>query len=356
MATPSLQSRSLSVIKSSTHHIEIELNYSESKHLPVGQCISSPTFSVEGCDWALHFYPHGELQKENKGHHITLLLKFLSKMKEVQVEFSFNMLKKRGWCRFSRKPLVHTFTNHPRNDKLGYHLFVSRDELEALYCNDGMVGISCDIRVLSAPASIDGCSHGLYEDIEKLWERGERFDVTFEVQGETISTHKLILAARSSVFEAELYGSMREAKSSSIKIKDIKAEVFKALLCFIYTDNFGDRELKDLSVELVPDLFVAADRYALEMLKVQCQQRLWVALCVDTALSTLILAERHSSAWLKEKCLDFASKSENFTELALTEEYVQMMQSFPSLLVELRQKVKNSSDSVSNVAKKQKTV
>ncbi|KAJ1690529.1 hypothetical protein LUZ63_014684 [Rhynchospora breviuscula] len=164
-----------------------------------------------------------------------------------------------------------------------------------------------------------------------------------------------MLAARSPVFEAELYGSIEEAKSSSIKIKDMKAEVFKALLHFIYTDNFEDCELKGgLSVELVQDLFVAADRYALEKLKLLCQQRLFVTLSVDTVLTTLILAEQHSSAWLKEKCLQFASELKIFTRLALTEEYGQMMQSFPSLFVELRQKVTDLLDSLTNVAKKQK--
>ncbi|KAJ4788483.1 BTB/POZ domain-containing protein [Rhynchospora pubera] len=154
-----------------------------------------------------------------------------------------------------------------------------------------------------------------------------------------------MLAARSPVFEAELYGSMKEAKSSSIKIKDMKAEVFKALLHFIYTDKFDDGKLKhDLSDELVQDLFAAADRYTLEKLKMQCQKRLHADLSIDTVLTTLTLAEQHNSAWLKEKCLQFVSNSKNFTQLALTEEYVQMMQSFPSLLVELRQKVKDSSN------------
>ncbi|KAJ3685880.1 hypothetical protein LUZ61_015044 [Rhynchospora tenuis] len=354
MATPSLESQSLATVKRSTHCIEIEFNYSETKHLPVGQYISSPTFSVEGYDWVLLFYPHGDLRKENKGTHVSLFLKFLSEMKEVQAKFYFNMCDKRGKYVNFRNPLVHTFTSHPSNSAWGFSEFYSTYELET-HCMNGMLVICVNISVLSAARVIDHCPGRLCDDIKTFWRRGERFDVTFQVEGERIYAHRFMLAARSPVFEAELYGPMIEAISSSIKIKDMKVEVFKALFHFIYTDNFEGHELKDLSVELVQDLFVAADRYALEMLKVQCQQRLWVALCIDTALSTLVLAERHSSVWLKDKCLEFASKSENFTELVLTEEYVQMMQSFPSLLVELRQKVKNSSCSVNNVAKKQKT-
>ncbi|KAJ3685875.1 hypothetical protein LUZ61_015039 [Rhynchospora tenuis] len=353
MATPSLESQSLASMKRSSHNIQIEFNYSESKHLPVGQYISSPTFSVEGHDWALLFYPHGDLREENKGTHISLFLKLLSEMKEVQAKFYFNIRDKMGRYSTIHNHLVHTFTSHPSNSDCGFSKCYSTDELETQFCTYGMFVISLNISIVSAVREIDDCSGGLCEDIKTLWRRGERFDVTFQVGGERISAHRFMLAARSPVFGAELYGPMIEAESSCIEIEDLKAEVFKALLRFIYTDNFEDYELKcRLSVELVQDLFVAADRYALEKLKMQCQKRLWVALSVDTVLTTLILAERHSSAWLKEKCLEFASKSENFTQLAVTEEYLQIMQSFPSLFVELRHKVKDLS--VNNVAKKQK--
>ncbi|KAJ3685871.1 hypothetical protein LUZ61_015035 [Rhynchospora tenuis] len=355
MAVPSLQSCSLALIKSSTHHIEF--NYSKSKHLAVNQYVSSPPFSVGGYDWALIFYPHGsKLQEGKKGTYVSVFLKLLSQMKEVDAEFSFKVLDKTGMPTVLTEPILCTFSSHPgKISTFGYPNFISTDKLEAHFCGDVMFVISFNIRVSSAPSGIYDCSGGLCDDIKKLWKEGERFDVTFEVEGERISAHRFMLAARSPVFTAELYGSMTEAKSSCIKIEDMKAEVFMALLRFVYTDDYETDKLKFLSVELVHDLFIAADRYALEKLKVQCQQRLFMALSIDTVLTTLILAERHSAPWLKEKCLEFASKSENFTQLAITEEYLQIMQSFPSLFVELRQKVKDLTDSVNNVTKKQKT-
>ncbi|KAJ3685876.1 hypothetical protein LUZ61_015040 [Rhynchospora tenuis] len=334
MKAMSSQSFSLSRIKSLLHHIEF--NYLESKHLPVDQFICSPPFSVGGYEWSLLFYPHGHSDNENKGNHVSLYLTLMSETKEVHAEHFFYVVDNRGKYIPLYAPAVDTFSSPSDNcSTWGYQKFTSRDKLEARYCKDGMFVIACGISVVSAPAGIDDCSNDMYDDIEKLWERGERFDVTFEVEEERIPAHRFMLAAQSPVFEAELYGPMAEAKSSCIKIKDMKAEVFNALLRFVYTDCCEPFE-KVLSIELVQDLFIAADRYALEKLKVQCQQRLWVTLSVDTVLSTLIIAEQHSSAWLKEKCLEFASKPENFTELALTEEYAQMVQSFPSLLIELR--------------------
>ncbi|KAJ4788488.1 BTB/POZ and MATH domain-containing protein 2 [Rhynchospora pubera] len=337
------QSHSLvGLIKSSSNHIEF--NYSESKHLPVNEFVTSPCICVGGYNWALEFFPRGlDSDEENKGTHVFLFLNLLSEMKDVSAEYSFNILDKTGKYLPLLKPIVQIFSSNS-NSSESKGCSISRDKLEARFCKDGMLVISFSIKVLSAPSEFLDQSSWLHHDVKKLWDRGERFDVTFEVEGEKISAHRFMLAARSPVFETELYGPMAEAKSSCIKIKDMKAEVFDALLRFVYTDNYDNFE-KVLSIELVQDLFLAADRYALEKLKVLCQQRLWGALSVDTVLSTLIVAERLSSAWLKEKCLEFASMPENFTELALTEEYVQMVQSFPSLLIELRQQIQGSSGS-----------
>ncbi|KAJ4770479.1 BTB/POZ/MATH-domain protein [Rhynchospora pubera] len=343
MVTPRLQSRSLvGLLKGSIHHIEF--NYSKSKNLPVNQFISSPRFCAEGYDWALDFYPHGlDSGEENKETHVFLSLSLLSGMKEVHVEYSFYISNKMGKYLPLMNPIVQTFSCNP----YAYSCKgcpILTDKLETEFCKDGTLAIFVSIKVLSAPSEIVDQSSWLHHDVKKLWERGERFDVSFDVEGERISAHRFMLAARSPVFEAELYGPMMEAKSSCIKIKDMKAEVFNALLRFVYTDNYEHIE-KVLSIELVQDLFVAADRYALDKLKVLCEQRLWGALSVDTVLSTLIVAERHSSACLKEKCLEFVSMPQNFTDLALTEEYAQMVPSFPSLLIELRQKIQGSSGS-----------
>ncbi|XP_078177826.1 BTB/POZ and MATH domain-containing protein 2-like [Carex rostrata] len=310
-------------------------------------CISSPPFSVGGYNWALDFYPHGvddsdsdqesngshdfymhrdDSDQENDGSHTSLYLWLLSRTKDIYVESSFDILVNKGKLVPFDEPTSDTFTSSGDFDSWGYP------------------------EILSAPSGVDDSSGGLYEDIEKIWQKGEKFDVTFEVEGERISAHRFMLAARSPVFEAELHGPFVESNSTCvIKIHDMKAEVFKALLRFIYTDDF-----EFLSVELVQDVFIAADRYDLPMLKSQCQQWLVLNLSIETVLQTLILAEQHSSPWLKEKCLEFTSKLENFTQLALTEGYVHMMQSFPSLLVELRKKVNISSDVVT-MLKKQMT-
>ncbi|KAB8112806.1 hypothetical protein EE612_051541, partial [Oryza sativa] len=51
------------------------------------------------------------------------------------------------------------------------------------------------------------------------------------------AAHRCVLAARSPVFRAELFGPMKESAATAvITVDDMEAEVFRALLAFIYTD------------------------------------------------------------------------------------------------------------------------
>lgn len=52
-------------------------------------------------------------------------------------------------------------------------------------------------------------------------------DVNFEVDGEIFAAHKLILAARSPVFRAQLFGPMKDQDTRCIKVEDMEAPVFK---------------------------------------------------------------------------------------------------------------------------------
>ncbi|RLN04899.1 BTB/POZ and MATH domain-containing protein 3-like [Panicum miliaceum] len=48
---------------------------------------------------------------------------------------------------------------------------------------------------------------------------------------------RFVLAMRSPVFEAELYGPVGEDNRQNISIEDMEPDIFKALLQFVYTDS-----------------------------------------------------------------------------------------------------------------------
>ncbi|TVU24144.1 hypothetical protein EJB05_26545, partial [Eragrostis curvula] len=61
-------------------------------------------------------------------------------------------------------------------------------------------------------------------------------DVKFKVGRKTFTAHRSILAFRSSVFMAELFGTMKKKKAAAtVHINDMEPRVFKAFLHFIYT-------------------------------------------------------------------------------------------------------------------------
>ena len=56
---------------------------------------------------------------------------------------------------------------------------------------------------------------------------------------------------------------------------------------------------------MADDLLAAADKYALDRLKVMCEESLCSGLSVENAADVLILADLHSADQLKAQAIDF---------------------------------------------------
>nr|CAB3468694.1 unnamed protein product [Digitaria exilis] len=82
----------------------------------------------------------------------------------------------------------------------------------------------------------------------------------------------------------------------------MEPDVFRAMLRFIYTDDVAAAEL-DVS-SMAEHLLAAADRYGLDRLKVTCERKLSACIDVDTAATTLTLAEQHGCSLLKATCVE----------------------------------------------------
>ncbi|CAL4999800.1 unnamed protein product [Urochloa decumbens] len=173
-----------------------------------------------------------------------------------------------------------------------------------------------------------------------LLDSGVGTDVSFIVDGEQFPAHRAVLAARSPVFQAELFGSMADATMPSIMVQDIEPAAFKVMLRFMYTDSLPeDEELGDSPTDMLQHLLAAADRYALDRLKLICSLKLIECVSVDTVGSILVSAEIYNCLELKKKCLDFFALEKNFKNVVSTDGFEILLQKFPSLAAELRRRV-----------------
>eukprot|EP01119_Soliformovum_irregulare_P019156 TRINITY_DN6012_c0_g1_i3.p1 TRINITY_DN6012_c0_g1~~TRINITY_DN6012_c0_g1_i3.p1 ORF type:complete len:200 (-),score=25.43 TRINITY_DN6012_c0_g1_i3:81-680(-) len=107
---------------------------------------------------------------------------------------------------------------------------------------------------------------GLSQDFGQLVNNPQYSDVVFSLEGGTkrVYAHRIILAARSEMFRALLFGGMKESREAEIPLEEIKYEVFLQLLEFLYTGCLSFAESS------VMELFAAANQYRIEALLMRC--------------------------------------------------------------------------------------
>ena len=199
-------------------------------------------------------------------------------------------------------------------------------------------------------ASPSGPLCAVQEDLSRIFECGEFTDIAFLVGAEKIRGHKAILAGRCSYFARMFKTDMKESDANEVPVKDIKPEVFRELLKFIYCeakpkcltgdeddedddflalgilghlfdhqcltddkeseDNEGKNEVEEAendsadathnysTHEEAIDLFIAADRFGVDKLKTMCELFLRDHLNFNNVIEVLIVADRINCASL----------------------------------------------------------
>lgn len=181
----------------------------------------------------------------------------------------------------------------------------------------------------------------LGKDLVDLFYSGSGTDYVIAVADEEIRVHKFVLEARSPVFRALLNSPMQESAAGRVTLHDIQPTVFKALLHFVYTDALPEElEGAGLEVPMAQHLLVAADQYQLIRLRRICERRLCDTVDVETAATTLTLAEQNHAEELKRVCLEFVSR--NLQQVMVTDGYRHMTRSCPQLQAELLQTIATS--------------
>ncbi|MBA0583282.1 hypothetical protein Gorai_014147, partial [Gossypium raimondii] len=189
--------------------------------------------------WAIYFYPDGKSPEDNATY-VSLFIALASEGTDVRALFELTLLDQSGKERhkvhshFGRTLESGPYTLKYRGSMWGYKRFFKRTLLEQSdYHKDDCLSVHCSVGVVKSHTegpkiySIAVPPSNISHHFGKLLESGKGTDVSFEVDGEVFHAHKLVLAARSPVFRAQLFGPMKDQNTKQIKIEDMEAPVFK---------------------------------------------------------------------------------------------------------------------------------
>ncbi|XP_048574431.1 BTB/POZ and MATH domain-containing protein 1-like [Triticum urartu] len=329
-----------------THVIKIDRYSTIKELLKVGKYTTSIPFIAGDHNWVVRYFPNGNTYADNyaPGHVSVYLVLDSAGAKDVKAKFTFSVLDKGG------EPVpsyIKTVTPHifpSKGSDWGFANFIKQKDLEgSVHLNS--LRIRCDVTIVKIRSEETHTNQfvvvppsNLHRQLGDLLKSKDGADVAFRVGGEIFSAHRSVLAARSPVFKAELFGTMRERAGDPIEIHDIEADVFKSLLHFIYTDSLPESTHQGATQEDVvtaSHLLVAADRYDIERLKLTCEDKLCNHIDLNMVATSLALAEQHNCHGLKEACFGFLASPSNLEAMIGSDGYQHLKSSCPSTLKEL---------------------
>ncbi|KAM3334118.1 hypothetical protein ACQJBY_028895 [Aegilops geniculata] len=334
----------IDVSTTSGYHLLVVNRYSHTKATtPNGKTIFSLPFMIGGHRWRICYCPNGKHSEYADSISLFLLDENIAEAVTVMYDFSFvDQLEKQNSA-YIRSVKPNNFsTTVPY---WGYKSFMKREALEkSKHLKDDCFTIRCDITIASTiDLFIKVPPSSIQQHISDFLLFKEGTDVAFMVSGETFAAHRCVLAARSAVFKAELFGPMKESTTGTvIDVEDMEAKVFKALLDFIYTDSLpkmeidmGDEEGEAQEALWLQHLLAAADKYDLQRLKGLCEEKLCEHIDVSSVTTILTLAEQHNCHGLKEVCFEFIKTPANLKEITAANGLEDITRTCPSLLKEL---------------------
>ncbi|OAY52087.1 BTB/POZ and MATH domain-containing protein 4 [Manihot esculenta] len=367
LVSPS-SSRSVTETVNGSHRFVIQ-GYSLAKGMGVGKHIASDNFTVGGYQWAIYFYPDGKNPEDNSAY-VSVFIALASEGTDVRALFELTLVDQSGkgkhkvHSHFDRSLESGPYTLKYRGSMWGYKRFFRRALLETSdFLKDDCLKINCTVGVvvsaidcprlhsIQVPESDIGAHFGM------LLEDMEGSDITFNVAGEMIRAHKLVLAARSPFFRSKFFDA-EEEDNQVVPINDLEPKVFKAMLHFIYRDTLtedADMEtsssscISSISETLTAKLLAAADRYGLDRLRLMCESHLCKDISVNSVASLLALADSHHATELKAVCLNFAA--ENLAAVMRSDGFEYLKENCPLLQSELLKTVAGCEEDCSSGGK-----
>jgi len=174
-----------------------------------------------------------------------------------------------------------------------------------------------------APVAVEVPPPSMADDFLAMLSEGLHSDVTIEAAfGEAtpvrFTAHANVLSKRSPVLAAALSSGMRESATRTITVRDVPPLILKALLHFLYTDDFeqvrkvlreeggsAEQSSSTTSTAKLQAVLAAAHKYQVPRLQLWTEQQLCGVISCEMVCSLLGLAHVYEATALERNCLEF---------------------------------------------------
>lgn len=153
----------------------------------------------------------------------------------------------------------------------------------------------------------------LSKGVEDIWQDGSFSDIVVNVGQKSYKCHKMILSSLSAYFGAMFRSGMQETLKGSVSLQNIEADIFEAVLKFMYTGH------NIITSQNVQNLLEAAVMLQISCLQELCESYLKGQIGPENCIGIWKLASNLNCQKLVEKCWTYIL--EFFPTVVNTEEF-----------------------------------
>jgi len=290
----------------------------------------------ENITYTMQFFPKGYKSRRGKYSSIFLKLDTMDNSTDQTIDLAFAMKDNKGVVDGKRK---YRTIKACRLAKFWYgcsNFHLIKDLSRSYDRHNKLIVVAC------LQITVRDNGNRYVQNMQSIINFDSFSDLTIICGRKKFRCHKVIMAARSTVFKAMLENEMQEKKTNEVKIEDSSPKAVKMMIDFIYTDKLPEN-VDPIAVELIH----LAVKYDLASLIQICEVSLLSNLCNDNALTTLIALDtyRPTSSTRQEIVKHIAAHA---LDIIKSEEWGIFAKDHPNLTTDiLRQAVASKDESSS---------
>ncbi|XP_059158688.1 kelch-like protein 8 [Physella acuta] len=149
-----------------------------------------------------------------------------------------------------------------------------------------------------------------------VWTDKMFLDFTIKIQDDTITCHKLVLAACSEFFQALFRSGMREVTENCVVLKDVSYEIFQLILKTLYTG------VNVLTLDNFIHVWRAVHMLQINFMVKMCERFAAKSITIDNWENIYVIAKLLASTFVLDKLHSFMLQ--NFDQISLSSTYLQL--------------------------------